>query len=194
MSEASPEKPARRLSLAGSILKKLFLGLSVACMILTAFYLIYHQGWRDVTHGRILRQANDLFSEVEDVQEARIYLMMGEGKPDGTFPIGMYGKRPETYGSVDLKGETLENFLEMWRLQDIDLSGSGAGCHEPAYGFVLRRCGKAPKIATICWGCSNVQVEAYPGCAGTVSFDPRSVNGKKLLEFCNNLLPYKKHQ
>ncbi|RYD40172.1 MAG: hypothetical protein EOP85_14710 [Verrucomicrobiaceae bacterium] len=172
------------------ILKRILLGIPVVFTAVSAFHLYYRDGYRDLTIGRTLRQEEELFSRMEGIHKVRISLLAGEGEPDGKFPIAMWGK-PDTYGSVDLTGADLDRFLELWRPQETELASS-FGCHEPGYGFRLYRPGKAPVNCTVCWKCYNVYMKSYPGKGGTMAFNAETEDAKRLLEFCDKLLPYKR--
>lgn len=187
LNEPTLAKPMKR------ILKRILLAIPIAFTLISLVYLIYYDGYRDVIQGRVHREAYDLFGDVEDVHEARIYLIMGEGKSDGTFPIRPYDRDDPTYGSVVLKGTQLAEFLKLWQYQEVD-ARAGSWCHGPVYGFRLYRRGKPVRETSICWSCNNFWVDPYPGGATWYGFHADSKAGKRLLEFCDKLLPYQKTQ
>ena len=170
---------------------KVLLGLSLAFTIITVVYLVFFDGFKDITDGRTHREAFDLFADTEGIYEARIYLIMGEGKSDGSFPIRPYGREEPTYGSVTLTGNELKNFLDVWEYQEAAW-GRQAMCHGPVYGFRLYRRGKLTRETSICWSCSNFYVTPYPGMSTWYGFNSDSKQAKGLLAFCDKLLPYKK--
>jgi hypothetical protein len=170
---------------------KILFGASLAFTIVTIVYLVFFDGFKDVTDGRVHREAFDLFADTEGIYEARIYLIMGEGKSDGTFPIRPYDREEPTYGSVTLTGEKLKDFLHVWEYQEVSW-GRQAMCHDPAYGFRLFRRGKLTRETSICWSCNNFYVTPYPGMSTWYGFNADSKQAKELLAFCNKLLPYRK--
>ena len=137
------------------------------------------------------REAFDLFADTEGVYEVKIYLVMGEGKSDGTFPIRPYNRDEPTYGSVSLTGDELKSFLDVWQYQEVSW-GSQAMCHDPAYGFRIYRRGKLTRETSICWSCNNFYVTPYPGMATWYGFNANTKSAKELLTFCDKLLPYKR--
>jgi hypothetical protein len=191
MDRSFTEKPARKLQIFGSVAIKLVLGACVLFTLFSAFYLVYRNGFRDWMTGRHARLAEEFFSDVTDVDEARIYLIQGEGKSDGTFPIRPYKRDDPTYGTIVLKGEELQGFLGLWASQKGNPRG-GAMCHDPAYGFRLYRRGTLVRETSMCWHCWNFYIPVYPGETAWAGFDSESAAGKKLLEFCDTRLPYKR--
>lgn len=175
------------------ILKKLLLVIPIIFTLISIIYLFYYDGYRDVTEGRVHREAYDIFEDVGDVYEVRISLIMGEGKSDGTFPLRVHREKPDTYGTVVLRGDDLTRFLKLWESQWVEYR-HGAICHTPAYGFRLYRRGKAVRTTTVCWSCSNFYFNTYPGVERQYGFHADSESGKKLLEFCDKLLPYRRKQ
>ena len=165
----------------------------MAFTLLSAYYLVFCDGFVDLVQGRHRRVVLAFFDEVEGVDEARIYLIQGEGKSDGTFPIRPYNREDPTYGSVNLKGAELAEFLGLWISQQGNASG-GAMCHDPAYGFRLYRRGSLVRETSMCWHCWNFYLSPYPGETTWAGFDAESADGKKLLEFCDTRLPYKRHK
>lgn len=118
---------------------------------------------------------------------------MGEetAQEDTTFPIRPYGKTHPIYGSVDLTGDELEQFLNVWRYQEPNYWRQ-AMCHFPAFGFRLYEGDSLVAETSICWKCSNYYVTAYPGMSGWYGFVADSENAKALLDFCDARLPYKR--
>lgn len=170
---------------------KFLLGASVAFTIITIVYLALFDGFKDVTAGRTHREAYDLFADTEGIYEVRVYLIMGEGKSDGSFPIRPYGTEEPTYGSVALTGKELKGFLDVWEYQEVSW-GRQSMCHGPVYGFRLFRRGKLTRETSICWSCSNFYVTPYPGISTWYGFNADSKQAKELLAFCDKLLPYKR--
>ncbi len=170
---------------------KFLLGASVAFTIITIVYLALFDGFKDVTAGRTHREAYDLFADTEGIYEVRVYLIMGEGKSDGSFPIRPYGSEEPTYGSVALTGKELKDFLDVWEYQEVSW-GRQSMCHGPVYGFRLFRRGKLIRETSICWSCSNFYVTPYPGISTWYGFNADSKQAKELLAFCDKLLPYKR--
>lgn len=161
------------------------------------YYLVLAEGWKDMTFGRFHRKAQTMFSDVQDVTEARIYLLMGteeqRQKAATTFPIRPYDRNARVCGEVTLTGDRLESFLEFWRWQLPGYERS-ALCHEPAYGFRLYRGSSLIAETSICWGCSNYYVEVWPFGAGWYGFDAEAKQAKELLSFCDQLLPYERYE
>lgn len=170
---------------------KFLLGASVAFTIITIVYLALFDGFKDVTAGRTHREAYDLFADTEGIYEVRVYLIMGEGKSDGSFPIRPYGTEEPTYGSVALTGKELKGFLDVWEYQEVSW-GRQSMCHGPVYGFRLFRRGKLTRETSICWSCSNFYVTPYRGISTWYGFNADSKQAKELLAFCDKLLPYKR--
>lgn len=159
--------------------------------IVVGIYLVYFEGYKDVTAGRIHREAFDLFQDTDDIHEVRIYRILGEGPSDGVFPIRPYGRDEPTYGSVVLTGHDLQEFLAVWQNQEASYMRQ-AMCHGAVYGFRLFRKGKATRETSICWECHNFYVTPYPGQSTWYGFNSDSEQAKRLLEFCDNRLPYKR--
>ena len=162
-------------------------------LALVAIYFALFGGWRDATSGRFHRKAFELFSNTHEVTKAEIYLLMGDESnlEDRTFPIRPYGSTHPIYGSKEVSGEELEQFLDVWRYQEPSIWRQ-ALCHHPAYGFRLYEGHSLVVETSICWECSNYYVTAYPGMSGWYGFVADSENAKALLDFCDARLPYKR--
>lgn len=46
----------------------------------------------------------------------------------------------------------------------------------------------------MCWGCSNFYVSIAPFVAGFYGFDAEAQPAKELLNLCDELLPYARHE
>ena len=157
--------------------------------------LFAFDGWEDLDHGRKYRLANKMFSVREEIDEVRIYLLVGSDKtspPGGKFRLGMLGGTYDAFGSVVLKGEEASGFTSLWSGQQP--IHSSIGCHEPAYGFRLLRKGRLVREAALCWRCSNFSYPLWPGNAGVTSFDATSEQGIALFEFCTTRLPFEGYE
>ncbi len=144
------------------------------------YYFYFCEGWRDVTVGRKHRKANDLFTEVEGITEVRIQLL-------ATGPAKERAGEPDT---VTLTGYDVGDFLGIWRYQHPSELMS-AFCHEPAYRIQLYRGSRMVAETWMCWMCSNFSLEVWPsGETVLYGFDAKGKSGQRLLEFCDNLLPY----
>ena len=158
-----------------------------------ALYLVFAEGWKDLTLGRFHRKAETMFSESNGVTEARIYLL--EGSP-GQMPSGKFSVMPingtqDSYGTVSLSGSHLEAFLDLWRHQQPSFY-SQAMCFEPVYGFTLYKGAEVVTETKLCWECSGFFVPVWPFMGGEYGFDSRSKTAKELLAFCDSRLPYPK--
>lgn len=162
-------------------------------LALVAIYFAFFDGWRDATSGRFHRKAFELFSNTHKVTKAEVYLLMGEesAQEETTFPIRPDGSTHPVYGSTELSGKELDEFLKVWRYQEPSIWRQ-ALCHHPAYGFRLYEGGSLVAETSICWECSNYYVTAYPGMSGWYGFIADSENAKALLDFCDARLPYKR--
>lgn len=162
-------------------------------LALIAFYLIFLEGMWDATSGRFHRKAIELFSYTNDITKAEVYLLAGEeAEQKGiTFPIRPYASEHPVYGTVALSGGDLDEFLDLWGLQEPSFNRQ-ALCHYPVYGFRLYRGSRLVGETSICWECSNFYVTVYPGISGWYGFVADSENAEALLEFCDTLLPYKR--
>ncbi|MBB5354006.1 hypothetical protein HNR46_004278 [Haloferula luteola] len=160
-----------------------------------AIYFGLLGGWRDATLGRFHRKAFELFGKTEGISKVEVFLLMGEDadEREETFPIRPYGSDDPIYGRVELTGDELEHFLELWSYQ-VPSYWNQALCHEPAYGFRLYRGGRLVGETSICWECSNFYVTAYPGMSGWYGFIAESKSAKDLLAFCDARLPYKRSE
>lgn len=160
---------------------------------IVALYFVVFSGWKDATIGRYHRKAFDLFSDTEGLTSVTIYLLLGEEakKEKNVFPIRPYGDKDPTYGSVELSGDELEKFLDLWRYQEPAIWRQ-ALCHHPVYGFRLYRGNTLAGETSICWKCSNYYVTPYPGMSAWYGFMADSKNALALLDFCDARLPYKR--
>jgi hypothetical protein len=160
-------------------------------LLLISIYFFFGEGWKDVTLGRFHRKAQAMFSETENITEARIYLIMGtkEQQTKETFPIRPYRLEAPVCGSVSLTGEKLEAFLKLWQWQSPSYWRQ-ALCHHPVYGFRLYRGTTLASETSICWKCHNYYVEVFPFVSSWYGFDSDSKVAKELLNYCDGLLPY----
>lgn len=156
-----------------------------------AAYFVWADGWKDATTGRFHRLAHEMFWEVSDIAEVRIYRLKGEEgqKTEQKFYLGATGWVMDTYGSVTVKGNELATFLRDWQgvMANPYLSMM---CHDPAYAFELENERGQVRQTTVCWGCNNFSVLTRPGHWNSYGFDPKTAQG--LLEFCDKRLPYKR--
>ncbi|MCW5558984.1 MAG: hypothetical protein KIT22_14280 [Verrucomicrobiae bacterium] len=169
--------------------------LSWMALCIAALYLIFGQGWKDITLGRLHRKAHEIFSDVDGITEARIYLLMGtKGRETmETFPIRPYGRNHSIFGNVTLTGDRLSVFLNLWRSQS-PAQLRRALCHDPVYGFRLYRGGRLVSETSICWHCNNYYVTAWPLRSSWYGFEADSETAQALLSFCDDLLPYARSQ
>lgn len=178
-----------------SFWKKLWKVLKWGALVLAVCYMTFGGGLKDMTLGRYHRKAHAVFSDVHGVTEARIYLLMGteEQRTAKTFPGRPYGDNEPIYGEVALTGEQLKEFLDHWRWQT-PIYGAQALCHHPAYGFRLYKGRSLAAETGVCWDCFNYDVNIWPFVSAWYGFDSESEQAKELLNFCDQLLPYKRSE
>ncbi|HRE90561.1 MAG TPA: hypothetical protein PK095_15625, partial [Myxococcota bacterium] len=109
------------------------------------------------------------------------------------FPVRPYESDEPIYGEVTLTGEQLEEFLDYWRWQT-PVYGGGAMCHHPPYGFRLYKGRSLVAETSLCWECSNYYVNLWPLGSQWQSFDSENEQAQALLNFCDELLPYKRYE
>jgi len=159
-------------------------------LLAIAIHLVLFEGWRDLTIGRFHRKANEAFSRIEGITEAKIYLLQGDGSPSTseTFPIRPYNEDDSIFGSVTLKGSGLQDFLKVWQYQEVSYWRQ-AMCHTPAYGFRLFRGRQLAFETSMCWHCNNFYVAVWPFGSGWYGFNAETKQAKELLAFCEKQFP-----
>jgi hypothetical protein len=160
-------------------------------LLVIALYFTSGERWKDATIGRFHRKAHEMFSDVEGITEARIFLLMGtkEQQTEESFPIRPYRSTVPVFGSVTLTGEKLDAFLRLWSYQSACRMRQ-ALCHDPAYGFRLYRGSRLMAETSLCWHCQNYYVETWPVGSSWYGFEADDKYAIELLNHCDALLPY----
>lgn len=153
-------------------------------------HLLLFDGWKDVTIGRLARKAGKVFYEVSDVSKVEMFRILDddtESEPESFFSNPSGGSYRAS-NKIELTGENLREFLNLWSRQEI-IPGMNSMCHSPAYGVRLIHTDGKQTETTLCWECSNFGVEVYPGLAGTFYFQADEPVGRQLLRLCDRKLP-----
>lgn len=162
-------------------------------VVLAAAYLFLADGMADISLGRHHRIAREFFQNTGGITKVQIFsLKAAPGTPIlGTFPLLPYGKDKSTavFATLDLEGAELDKFIECWEYQAVSIDG-GAMCHDPPYGFRLYAGDKLVTETSICWHCSNFVMNHWWHGPTLCGFNPNTEQGKKLLAFCDQRLPY----
>ncbi len=170
-------------------------------LLLGAVYLFFFDGLRDVTSGRMDRLANSTFANPAyfmgepGITHVELFLLMGndtEAHGD-TFSISLFAPKSTVYGKVSLSTDAIKPFLKLWTQQQVNYWAQGM-CHHPAYGFRFHQGDQLVQETAICWHCSNFQIDDALIGGMTYGFDAESESAQKLLEFCDQLLPYPKSE
>ena len=168
-------------------------------LLLGAVYLFVFDGGRDILYGRMHRLANETFAipgySPDDITRVEIYLLLGDkAKAHGeTFSVSLFAPKSSVYGKVSLPTAAIKPFLMLWSQQETNLWLSGM-CHEPAYGFRFYQSDELVQETAICWHCSNFQLDDSLIGGVTYGFQADSESGQKLLELCDQHLPYPKSE
>lgn len=165
-------------------------GLLAICGAATLVIALAFDGAKDYTLGRLERVVNQ---EYYDVDRIEVYLIAEPtgATPDGTFRAGLNGREYPVYGRATLSGSEAKEAAKLWSytLKDARM---GAMCHEPPYGIRMYEGNKLRFESSICWGCSNFSVHAFPGVYTYWGFDAESKGAKDLLSLLDHALPYPK--
>ncbi len=90
---------------------------------------------------------------------------------------------------TELTGDGLRHFLQLWEYQEAEYEAQ-ALCHYPVYGVRLYRNNNLVTETSLCWECQTYYVRVYPGLSKWYGFEAHNSDGKRLLEFCDERLPY----
>jgi hypothetical protein len=152
------------------------------------FYVL--DGWQDLTRGRYTRKAFGLFREANDATSVRIYLLQGDPSKKATKEQ-FAGESASVYESIELTGEELQEFLNVWVWQQV-IPGVHFMCHEPAYAFRIYKGSRLIGETAMCWTCSGFSVQAWPWETNSAvfTFDSHGKHGRELLKFCDSRIPY----
>lgn len=167
------------------VTKRLVIAGTVFFLILIIAALTVYQDWPPV-------RAKRLVSATENSDSVIIYRLQGlpgQSSPE-EFPILPYDSVHPTYGSRELTGENLKEFLDVWKNFPIDNSRPSVMCHFAVYGIRFYRKEKLIFQTSLCWACENFYVDTRFFGSDWIGFDSGSADSRRLLEICDAFLPY----
>jgi hypothetical protein len=161
---------------------------AAAALAAGAGALVWLVGSDDLRDWGSHRKVRKVFHKLpkKDVTKVEIFLLMEQGTPTGIeFPVRPYKETVPVYGSLDLTGAELGEFLALWK-DLVPANSLQAMCHYPAYGVRFFRDKTLLFEASLCWFCSNFWIEDD----GWFGFWADHESGQALLAFLDRCLPY----
>ena len=159
------------------------IGISLVVALLTAIGLL----WWDLPSSR----ADRAVSMRSGVDEIIIVRLQGTDAQEqsSTVSVDPYDSNYGSYGEKALVGTDVDKFWEHW--SEIDPGGGSTTlCHDPVYYFIFKHDGKIVFRTSVCWACENFFVTSKLFGSGWINFASSGEPARKLLEYCDQLLPY----
>lgn len=171
-------------------ISRVLIGLLAICGAVALVIGFGFDGAKDYSLGRMERMVNQDYDDIDRIELFLISAPSG-AKPDGTFPAGGEEKDYPVYGTATLTGSDAQKAAELWSytLKDARM---GSMCHGPPYGIRMYAGKKLRFESTICWGCHNFSVHAFPNINTYWGFDAESKGAQDLLALFDKALPYPK--
>jgi len=158
----------------------------------TVVFVTVFDGARILIRGGLETRVHKAFYQTYDVTKVKVYRLgeMSKTYVGDTFPILPYNTSAIIEGVIELEGESLTIFKEMWRGMSPGYSYQ-ALCHDPVFAVEFFEGQKRVFRTSICWHCSNFYVEILPGTGSWYGFDSSSSGAKSVLKYFEEKIPIK---